>query len=109
MIYAPVFVALILALCIARIVFLNKEASALDEASSKFQNIVETWRSTSIKGGVAVTHEVPKEIQEAQTEYEWAMNARDSKKESRTIWLGAALMALIALVTAIVELSRNSY
>lgn len=81
----------------------------MDKAGKKFSHQVETWRSTSAMGGVAVTHEMPKEVQEALTESEWATNARDSKKESRTIWFGAAAMALIALVTAIVELSRNSY
>lgn len=93
----------------ARIYFLNSEIKALDVASAKFAKQVETWLSNSAKGGVAVTHEVPKEIQEAQTESEWAINARDSKRESRTIWLGASVMALVALVTAIVELSQNSY
>lgn len=109
MTYATVFVALVLALCIARIYFLNSEIKTLGVAATKFSGQVETWRSTSPKGGVAVTHEMPKEIQEAFTEFEWATNARDSKKESRTIWLGAAAMALIALVTAVIELSRNSY
>ncbi len=109
MTYATIFVALVLALCIARIYFLNSEIKVLEMAGKKFLGQVELWRSTSAKGGVAVTHEMPKEIQEALTESEWAMNARDSKKESRTIWLGATLMALIALVTAIVELLRNSY
>lgn len=75
----------------------------------KFLGHVENWRSSSAAGGIAVTHEMPKEIQEALTEHEWATNARDSKKESRTIWLGATIMALIAFVTAIVELTRNSY
>jgi hypothetical protein len=50
---------------------------------------------------------MPKEIQEAQTEYEWAVNARDSKKESRTIWLGASAMALVALIAAIIELAQS--
>lgn len=109
MTYATIFVALILALCIARIYFLNSEIKALDVAGEKFSSQIESWRSGSAKGGVAVTHEMPKEIQEAQTECEWATNARDSKKESRTIWLGASVMLLIALITAIVELSQNSY
>lgn len=109
MTYATIFVALVLALCITRIYFLNSEIKALDKAGKKFSHEVEAWRSASAKGGVAVTHEIPKEVQEAQTEYEWATNARDSKKESRTIWFGAAALALIALITAIVELSRNSY
>ena len=109
MTYATIFVALVLVLCIVRIYFLNSEIKALDLAGEKFLSRVNMWHSTSSKGGVAVTHEMPKEIQEAQTEYEWATNARDSKKESRTIWFGASAMALIALVAAIVELSRDSY
>lgn len=109
MIYATIFLALILILCIARIYFLNSEVKELDRAGEKFASQVETWRQTSALGGVAVVHEMPKEIQEALTESEWATNARDSKKESRTIWLGASVMALIALVTAIVEMSQNSY
>lgn len=109
MIYATIFVALILALCIARIFFLNSEIKVLDLAGEKFAIRVEEWRATSAMGGAGVLHEMPKEIQEAETESEWAINVRDSKKESRTIWLGASAVALIALVTAIVELSQNSY
>lgn len=107
MLYATIFVALIMVSCIVRIYLLNSEIKELDAGAKKFLSRVENWASTSAKGGVAVTHEVPKEVQEAQTEYEWAINARDSKKESRTIWLGASAMALIALVAAIVELFEN--
>ena len=82
MIYATIFLALIFSLCIARIYFLNLEVKELDLAGRTLSN---------------------------ETEREWATNARDSKKESRTIWLGASAMALIALVAAIVELSQNSY
>lgn len=81
----------------------------MELAREKFASQVEAWHATSAKGGVAVAHEMPKEIQEALTESEWAVNARDSKKESRTIWLGASVMVLIALVTAVVEMSQNSY
>jgi hypothetical protein len=109
MIYATIFLALILILCIARIYFLNSEVKELEIAAGKLSNRIDQWSSGTEKGGVAVTHEMPKEIQEAQTELEWATNARDSKKESRTIWLGASAMALIALVAAIIELSQNSY
>jgi hypothetical protein len=49
MIYATIFVALILALCIARIFYLNSEIKALDLASEKFGNQVEEWRATSAK------------------------------------------------------------
>lgn len=109
MTYATIFVALILVLCIVRIIFLNREIKTLDAASSKFSGVVEGWRSSSLRGGVAVAHDMPKEIQEALTEFEWVSNARDSKKESRTIWVGAAVVVLIALGTAVVELSHNSY
>ncbi len=109
MLYATIFVALILVSCTVRIYFLNSEIKELDIGAKKFLSRVENWASTSAKGGVAVTHDVPKDVQEAQTEYEWAINARDSKKESRTIWLGASAMALIALVAAIVELSHDSF
>lgn len=109
MIYATILLALILALCIARIYFLNTEVKALDDAGEKFASQVESWRDSSAKGGVAVVHEMPKEVQEALTESEWANNARDSKKESRTIWMGASLMVLIALITSIVEMAQNTY
>ncbi len=82
MIYATIFLAVIFILCIARIYFLNLEVKELDLAGGTLAN---------------------------ETEREWATNARDSKKESRTIWLGASAMTLIALVAAIVELSQNSY
>ena len=109
MTYASIFVALILASCIARIIFLNREIKTLDAASAKFSAIVEGWRSSPLRGGVAVDHDMPKEIQEAFTEFEWASNASESKRESRTIWIGAAAALLIALGTAVVEISHNSY
>ncbi len=109
MIYTTILLALIFVLCLARIHFLNSEVKELDLAGRKLSAQIDHWSSGAAKGGVAVTHEAPVEIQEVQTEYEWATNARDSKKESRTIWLGASAMALIALVAAIVELSQNSY
>lgn len=107
MAYATILVALILIACLVRIYFLNSEIKDLDEGAEKFLSRVESWVSNTPKGGVAVPHEMPKEIQEAQTEYEWAVNARDSKKESRTIWLGASAMALVALVAAIIELAQS--
>lgn len=82
MIYATIFLALALVFCIVRIYFLNLEVKELDLAGRTLPN---------------------------ETEREWATNARDSKKESRTIWFGASAMALIALIAAIVELSQNSY
>jgi hypothetical protein len=109
MIYATIFLALILILCIARIYFLNSEVKELELAAGRLSNKIDQWSFGAAKDGIAVTHEMPREIQEARTELEWATNARDSKKESRTIWLGASGMALIALVAAIIELSHNSY
>jgi hypothetical protein len=82
MIYATIFLALTFILCIVRIYFLNSEVIELDLAGRTLPN---------------------------ETEREWATNARDSKKESRTVWLGASAMALIAFVAAIVALSQNSY
>lgn len=107
MAYATILIALIFIACLVRIYFLNSEIKDLDQGAKKFLSRVENWASNSAKGGVAVVHEMPKEIQEAQTEYEWAVNARDSKKESRTIWLGASAMALVALIAAIVELTQS--
>ena len=104
MTYATILVALVLIACLVRIYFLNSEIKELDDGAKKFLSRVEKWRSTL--GGVEAVQGMPREIEEAQTEYEWAMNARDSKKESRTIWLGASALALVALVAAIVELSR---
>ncbi len=103
MAYATILVALVLVACLVRIYFLNSEIKELENGAGKFLSRIENWKSTS----GAVAQEMPKEVQEAQTEYEWAVNARDSKKESRTIWLGATAMALVALVAAIVELSQS--
>jgi hypothetical protein len=44
---------------------------------------------------------MPQDIQEAETEYLWLWNERDSKKESRTIWFGAAILALAVGVIAL--------
>lgn len=94
-------------MCLARIALLNREIKTLNTASSEFSARVEGCRSSPLKCGVAVEHEMPKEVQEALTEYDWAINARDSKKESRTIWVGAVAVLLIALGTAVVEISHN--
>lgn len=92
MIYTTILVALLLVFSIARIVYLNTEIRTLELAGEKLQARLES-----------------KNDPEAETEHEWATNARDSKKESRTIWLGCAIMSLIALVAAIVELLTNSF
>jgi hypothetical protein len=62
MIYATIFLALILILCIARIYFLNSEVKELEIAAGKLSNRIDQWSSGTEKGGVAVTHEMPKEL-----------------------------------------------
>ncbi len=78
MIYATILLALIFTLCLARIHFLNLEVKELDLAGRKLSAQIDHWSSGAAKGGVALTHEAPIEIQEVQTEHEWATNARDS-------------------------------
>lgn len=114
MIYATILVAALLAIAIARIIFLNSEIKTLDTAAVKFHTLVGSEEArypidyTTSETYAASIEKLPKELQEAETEYAWAMNARDSKKGSRTIWYGCALLLLVALGAASVELIRNS-
>ncbi|OIQ73003.1 hypothetical protein GALL_453640 [mine drainage metagenome] len=89
--------AVLLAASSARIVFLNSEIKTLEASCVEFQARIATWGDKS-----------PKDLQEAETEYAWLTNERDSKKESRTIWYGAALLSLIALVISLSLLIGNS-
>ena len=106
MIYAAIMLAIVIFSAIARILYLNKEVKELNKAAKRFGKVVDVWRDSALKGGVAVSHEAPKEVQEAQTEHEWAINARDSKKESRTIWWGVIVLSAVGLVTAIFEMTK---
>ncbi|MEK6648038.1 MAG: hypothetical protein AABY37_01835 [Actinomycetota bacterium] len=114
MIYATILVAALLAISIARILFLNAEIKTIDMAGVKFHALIASWEAqypidyTTPETYAASKEKMPKELAEAETEYAWATNARDSKKESRTIWYGFALLSLVALVTASIELIRNS-
>lgn len=107
MIYATIFVALILIFCLVRIYFLNSEIRDLDKGAGDFLRRIQTWQSSVTSRSETSTIEVPKDVQEAQTEYEWAINARDSKKESRTVWFGASVLALVAFIAAIVALIQK--
>lgn len=107
MVYATILVALILIFCLVRIYFLNSEIRDLDKGASDFLHRIQSWQAAVSIRAETVTSEVPKDVQEAQTEYEWAINARDSKKESRTIWFGASALALVALIAGIVALVQK--
>lgn len=115
MIYATILVAVLLVISIARIVFLNSEIKTIDTAGVKFHALIASWEAqypidyTTPETYAASKEKMPKELQEAETEYAWATNARDSKKEGRTIWYGCALLSLIALIAALVELMRSSH
>ena len=86
MIYLTILTAVLLVISIARIVFLNREIRTLDKAGLKFQA-----PGGSVDLGQA----------EAETEYSWLLNERDSKKESRTIWYGFGLFSAVAFVIAL--------
>lgn len=108
MILATIVLSVLFLLTLLRILSISKEVKELDVASASFGKTVQSWRESSGNAENTLSPETPKEVQEAQTEFEWAINARDSKKESRSIWLGASALSLIALGTAIVELLKNS-
>ena len=86
MIYLTIFTAVLLVISIARIVFLNREVKTLDKAGLKFQTPV---GSVDLGKG------------EAETEYSWLLNEKDSKKESRTIWYGIGLFSAVAFMIAL--------
>lgn len=114
MIYVTILVAALLAISIARIVFLNSEIKILDTAGVKFHALIGSQEAqypidyTTPETYAASKEKMPKELQEAETEYAWLSNARDSKKESRTIWYGFTLLFAVALVAASIELIRSS-
>ena len=106
MIYPVIGAVLLLALAVARILFLNSEVTALSRAGEKFDQTIDTWKAQSGTGSSGIPEAMPKEIQEAQVEREWIVNARDSKKESRTVWLGGVALLLVALSAAIIEVAK---
>ena len=87
---------------IGRVIFLNAEIRTLDGASIRIENLIANWQKPHLQGD-----EIPTNILEAQTEYEWLINASDSKKEVRTVWIGGAVLLLILLIIALFEALRN--
>lgn len=94
MIYLTILTAVLLVISIARIVFLNREIRTLNKAGLQFQT-----PSGSVDLGTG----------EAETEYSWLLNERDSKKESRTIWYGFGLFSAVAFVIALSLLIGKSH
>lgn len=99
---AAIALGILCAMAIGRVIFLNAEIRTLDVASGRFGNLVEGWTRAHPE-----SVPIPASIVEAQTEFDWLVNARDSKKEVRTVWVGGALLALILLVSAIMKINRN--
>ena len=91
MTYGVVFLAILSAAGVARIVMLNSEIKTLIVATEKFRAIAQT--ETAQESGM----EQPVEVLEAQTEYEWLKNTTDLKKEARTIWIAGTAILLIVL------------
>jgi hypothetical protein len=106
-IYVTIVAALFLVFSIVRIVLLNAEVRTLDAAGARTQQVVASWEAVnpldaaSPETYAASKAKMPQDIQEAETEYLWLWNERDSKKESRTIWFGAAILALAVGVIAL--------
>ena len=94
MIYLTILTAVLLVISVARIVFLNREIKTLDKAGLKFQM---PERSVDLAKG------------EAETEYSWLLNERDSKKESRTVWYGIGLFSAVAFIIALGLLVGKSH
>ena len=113
MIYAVMVAGILLAISTARIVFLNSEVEILDDAGEKLQKVIEPQEVkypidyTTPETIVASQKEMPQDLQEEETEYAWATNARDLKKEGRTIWYGLALLSLVAMVAAFIGFVRS--
>lgn len=95
-------IALVTIVTLGRVVFLDAEIKTLDSASLRFGKLVKGWQATHIADSPP-----PSNIIEAEIEYDWLINARDSKKESRTVWLGASALLVVLLVSAIIEIGRN--
>lgn len=99
---ALAIIAILTVLTLGRVVFLDAEIRTLDSASLRFGKLVKGWQANHLADSPP-----PSNIVEAEIEYDWLINARDSKKESRTIWLGASALLVVLLVSAIIEIARN--
>lgn len=113
MIYAAIASGVLLSISIARIVFLNSEVEILEDAGEKLQKVIEPEEVkypidySTPETFVVSQEKMPEQLQEEETEYAWATNARDLKKEGRTLWFGLAALSLIALVTSFIEFVRS--
>ncbi len=114
MVYAMISAAALLAISIARIIFLNSEIKTLDAAGVKFHALIGPWEAenpidyTTPETYAASKEKMPKDLQDAETEYAWLSNERDSKKESRTIWYGCAILFLAVTVITLILLVGES-
>lgn len=113
MIYAAIAAAIVFAISVARIIFLNSEVETLDTAGVKLQKVIKPLEAkfpidyTTPETIAASQEKIPEELQEEETELAWATTARDLKKEGRTVWYGIAILSLIAFITAFVDLLRS--
>lgn len=99
---ALVVIAILTVLTLGRVVFLDAEIKTLDSAALRFGRLVKGWQATHLADTPP-----PPNIIEAEVEFDWLVNARDSKKESRTVWLGTSALLVVLLVSAIIEIARN--
>lgn len=99
---ALIIIAILTIVTLGRVVFLDAEIKTLDSASLRFGKLVKGWQATHV-----LDTPPPSNIIEAEIEYDWLTNARDSKKESRTIWLGSSALLVVLLVSAIIEIAQN--
>lgn len=114
MIYAMILAVLLFVGSVARIVFLNSEIKTLDTTGKNLHARIDAWETenpidyTTPESYAASKAKMPKDLQEAETEYEYFSNETDSKKESRTIWYGCALLSLVGFVIALTVQLGNS-
>lgn len=99
---ALVVIAVLTIATLGRVLFLDAEIKTLDSASLRFGKLVKGWQETHVADASP-----PLNIVEAEIEYDWLVNARDSKKESRVIWLGTSALFVVLLVSAVIEIARN--
>ncbi|MDP1712326.1 MAG: hypothetical protein Q8K86_07695 [Candidatus Nanopelagicaceae bacterium] len=99
---ALIVIAILTVLTLGRVVFLDAEIKTLDSATLRFGRLVKGWQATHALGTPP-----PSNVIEAEVEYDWLVNARDSKKESRTVWLGTSALLMVLLVSAIIEIVQN--
>jgi len=101
MVYVAILAAVLLIGSLVRIRFLNSEIETLKAASFQLHALIESWDTGHPTGfTTSDTHlkskeEMPKDLQELEIEYSWLLNEIDSKRETRTVWYGAAFVCLV--------------